>query len=211
MTNFTKNPPLGANQVCVRTRVPIQLKGSDNATEFVSFKGLSSSLEHVALVFKAENNQSSEVPIVRLHSECLTGDIFHSCRCDCGAQLQESIQMLQKHGGILLYLRQEGRGIGLYNKLDAYVLQNEGMDTFEANRHLGFDDDLRSYQEAAQMLKALDVTKLKLLTNNARKRTALQDHGLQVIESINTGVFVNEQNYDYIKDKIELDSHEINL
>lgn len=109
-----------------------------------------------------------------MHSECLTGDVFHSSRCDCGEQLEETINLMGDAGGIILYLRQEGRGIGLYNKIDAYRLQSQGMDTYEANHHLGFEDDLRDFEEAAQMLKALGVDKIRLVTNNPKKYVSYQ-------------------------------------
>jgi len=217
MISFIKNLKSRFTPVSIRTHVPIPLQGVVNTPEFVSFNGLNSQLEHIALVFKSEQQTATDTlpvldnPMVRLHSECLTGDAFHSQRCDCGEQLNESIQLLSESGGVLLYLRQEGRGIGLYNKLDAYVLQYQGMNTFEANRHLGFDEDMRDYKEAAQMLKALKVSQLRLLTNNGKKRAALQVHGLDVTETINTGVFSHAQNYNYLKDKIDLDGHEITL
>ena len=153
----------------VRARVDFKVGvNSDIEAELLSFEGLKTDKEHVAIVFsKVDKTQS--VPIVRIHSECLTGDVFHSSRCDCGEQLDETIRKLGEQGGIILYLRQEGRGIGLYNKIDAYKLQSEGMNTYEANNHLGFGDDLRDFSEAAQMLEALGVSKIQLITNNPKR------------------------------------------
>ena len=152
----------------VRTRVDFKVGLKSNIdAEIVSFHGLKTEKEHVAVIFK-QADKTSDVPLVRMHSECLTGDVFHSSRCDCGEQLEETINRMGESGGIILYLRQEGRGIGLYNKIDAYRLQSQGMNTYEANNHLGFDDDLRDFTEAAQMLKALGVTKVRLVTNNPK-------------------------------------------
>lgn len=141
----------------VRARVELKVGSKSHIdAELLSFHGLETDKEHVAIIFKSADKES-ETPLVRMHSECLTGDVFHSSRCDCGEQLDETIEKMGELGGIILYLRQEGRGIGLYNKIDAYRLQSEGMNTYEANNHLGFGDDLRDFTEAAQMLDALDV------------------------------------------------------
>jgi 3,4-dihydroxy 2-butanone 4-phosphate synthase/GTP cyclohydrolase II len=121
-----------------------------------------------------------EETLVRLHSECLTGDVLGSARCDCGEQLQLALEKISQRGGVLLYLSQEGRGIGLANKIKAYALQDQGLDTVEANRQLGFADDLRSYDFAAQVLKALSIKQVKLLTNNPRKLKALENYGFAV-------------------------------
>ncbi|MYM58344.1 GTP cyclohydrolase II RibA [Vibrio sp. OCN044] len=195
----------------VRARVDFKVGvNSDIEAELLSFKGLKTDKEHVAIVFK-QADKTQSVPIVRIHSECLTGDVFHSSRCDCGEQLDETIRKLGEQGGIILYLRQEGRGIGLYNKIDAYKLQSEGMNTYEANNHLGFGDDLRDFSEAAQMLEALGVSKIQLITNNPKKIRELSEHGIAVEQSINTSAHVKDGNKNYLKAKIAHGNHDLKL
>jgi len=138
---------------------------------------------------------------VRLHSECLTGDVFGSQRCDCGPQLREAVERISEACGYLLYLRQEGRGIGLYNKLDAYALQDAGLDTYEANLALGFAKDERDYTVAAQMLLALGVDQLDLLTNNPDKATQLQAAGIRVNSRVPTGLHLSPVNGRYLAAK----------
>jgi len=195
----------------VRNKVMIPVgQAQSHEAQFVSFHGLNDDKEHLALVFKgADKNQA--VPLVRLHSECLTGDVFHSARCDCGKQLDEAVETMAKDGGIILYLRQEGRGIGLYNKLDAYALQDTGMDTFAANRALGFDDDLRDFSVAAQMLDALGVEHIDLLTNNLEKVKTIEEQGVRVRNQKSTGVFYNRHNGHYLQAKAEIANHQIDL
>ena len=147
--------------------------------DLLSFNGLESGKEHVAVIFRDADKLES-VPLVRMHSECLTGDVFHSSRCDCGEQLDETINKMGEQGGVILYLRQEGRGIGLYNKIDAYELQSQGMNTYEANNHLGFGDDLRVFTEAALMLKALGLSTIRLVTNNPKKIRELEENGITI-------------------------------
>ncbi|MBL4831266.1 MAG: GTP cyclohydrolase II [Aliivibrio sp.] len=197
----------------VKVRARIELKVGQNSNipaEMLSFKGLSTEKEHVALIFK-QADKKPNIPIVRMHSECLTGDVFHSSRCDCGEQLEETINKMGKEGGILLYLRQEGRGIGLYNKLDAYKLQNAGMNTYEANNHLGFGDDLRDFKEAAEMFRALDVNKVRLITNNPKKIADIQSYGINVVEVINTDVHIKDGNKNYLESKKLHGKHQLNL
>jgi len=191
----------------VKTKISLKIgPNSQVPAEIVSFDNLSSDKEHIAMIL-GEADQKSDTPLVRLHSECLTGDVFHSSRCDCGEQLDEAISLMEQQGGIILYLRQEGRGIGLYNKIEAYKHQSEGMDTYQANNHLGFGDDLRDFDEAGEMLKALNVTKLKLLTNNPNKVDALREFGIEVEEVISTTTFVKDDNKSYIKAKIDIANH----
>ncbi|WP_114784135.1 GTP cyclohydrolase II [Vibrio tetraodonis] len=191
----------------VRTRVDFKVGLKSNIdAEIVSFHGLKTEKEHVAVIFK-QADKMSDVPLVRMHSECLTGDVFHSSRCDCGEQLEETINRMGESGGIILYLRQEGRGIGLYNKIDAYRLQSQGMNTYEANNHLGFDDDLRDFTEAAQMLKALCITKVKLVTNNPKKINELSAYGIEIVEVVNTSAHIKDGNEHYLKAKVSHGNH----
>ncbi|MEV4602032.1 GTP cyclohydrolase II [Amycolatopsis sp. NPDC049253] len=194
----------------VRTRVRIPLRLGDDLSvdaEAVTFRGLADGLEHLAFVL----GEPGPVPLVRMHSECLTGDVFGSARCDCGPQLRESIARISETGGYLLYLRQEGRGIGLYNKLDAYALQDGGLDTYEANAALGLPEDARDYTAAAQMLTALGVDRLDLLSNNPDKAAQLTAHGLDVRDRVRTGVFATETNVRYLRAKVEHTGHSLVL
>lgn len=170
---------------------------------------MSEQREHLAI--RLGQPSDVEPPLVRLHSECMTGDVFGSQRCDCGPQLLESLRELSARGGYILYLRHEGRGIGLYAKLDAYHLQSQGADTFEANRRLGFDDDLRDYTDAASMLAALGVHRIRLISNNPDKQAQLEANGIEVIERIPTGVYMNTHNQRYLQAKRAHSGHDIQL
>ncbi len=197
--------------VKVRARVSLNVGiESQIPAEILSFEQLKTAKEHVALIFKQADKKQT-YPLVRLHSECLTGDVFHSSRCDCGEQLEETIQKMGKDGGILLYLRQEGRGIGLYNKLDAYQLQSAGMNTYEANNHLGFPDDLRNFEDAADMLKALGVSNIRLITNNPKKIAEIQDYGIKLQEVIGTKVYIKADNEHYLKAKASHGKHLLDI
>lgn len=201
----------------IRTRVNIPLRfadGYETTAEAVTFKGLADDAEHLALVFQKQclgDPVPSGPPLVRLHSECLTGDVFGSARCDCGPQLREAVERIAERGGVLLYLRQEGRGIGLYNKLDAYALQNSGLDTYQANTALGLPEDARDYTAAAQMLTALGLDTLELLTNNPDKARQLRDLGLTVTDTVSTGVFATGSNLRYLEAKVAHTGHNIAL
>ena len=165
--------------------------------------------EHVAIV-KGEINSDNSI-LVRVHSECLTGDVFGSKRCDCGDQLHHAMQMIDRAGsGVVLYMRQEGRGIGLVNKIKAYALQEKGMDTVEANIHLGFDADPRDYGIGAQILASLGIKKMKLITNNPQKRVGIESYGLEVTEQIPIEIEPNDYNKDYLLTKKHKMGHVLN-
>lgn len=193
-----------------RVQIPISFSGIEEYIgEFVSFNDLCDGKEHIAICLGKWRN--SQAPLVRLHSECLTGDVFGSARCDCGPQLNEAMLRLSKESGIILYLRQEGRGIGLYNKLDAYILQDQGIDTYEANHRLDFPLDMRDYRCAVQMLHALGVNKINLLSNNPDKAEQLRQFGIDVQGMVSTSVFSNPHNQFYLKAKVLRAGHKINL
>jgi GTP cyclohydrolase II len=184
----------------VRTQLTVPLRFPDGyatTAQVMSFTGLVDGAEHLALRL----GRPDGVPLVRPHSECLTGDVFGSQRCDCGPQLREAVERITAAGGYLLYLRQEGRGIGLYDKLDAYALQDTGLDTYEANLALGHAADERDYTAAAQMLRALGVSTLSLLSNNPDKAAQLRRLGLTVAEWVPTGLHLSESNAGYLSTK----------
>ncbi|MEU0334046.1 GTP cyclohydrolase II [Streptomyces sp. NPDC006193] len=192
-------------RTAVRARVPVTLhRAGQRTADLVTFTALPDREEHVAVVVPGPRRT---VPLVRLHSECLTGDVFGSARCDCGPQLEEALLRIAREGGAVLYLRQEGRGIGLYNKLDAYLLQDRGSDTFEANRLLGRGEDERDYTAAAQMLRALGLTRIRLLTNNPDKAAQLTDLGIEVVETVPTGVYLTGENGRYLEAKARHAGH----
>ena len=191
-------------EVRTRVRIPLRLHGGIEVdAEAVTFRNLADDGEHLALVL----GTPGDVPLVRPHSECLTGDVFGSARCDCGPQLAEAVQRISAAGGYLLYLRQEGRGIGLYNKLDAYALQDQGLDTYAANAALGLPEDARDYTGAAQMLEARGVAEVNLLSNNPDKAGQLEAAGIAVRERVPTGVFATDSNVRYLRAKAEQTGH----
>jgi GTP cyclohydrolase II len=204
----------------IRRQVMIPLRFVDGYTtpaRALTFDGLVDGLEHLALGLGryAEASEQSAppvtVPLVRPHSECLTGDVFGSQRCDCGAQLREAVERIAEAGGYLLYLRQEGRGIGLYRKLDAYLLQDAGFDTYEANLALGHAEDERDYTVAAQMLQALQVERLALLSNNPDKAAQLTRLGVTVTDQVPTRVHLSEANTGYLETKAGRGAHTLHL
>ena len=159
------------------------------------------------MVLRHPDLSISQPVYVRVHSECVTGDIFHSRKCDCGEQLEESMRLIAEKKGILIYLRQEGRGIGIINKIKAYRHQQAGLDTIQANEALGLKSDYRGYQEAADILKSLGVETIKLITNNPEKIKDLEEHGIEVIERIPIIIPANSQSEDYLKTKEESMGH----
>jgi GTP cyclohydrolase II len=194
----------------IRTQVTVPLRFPDGfatTARVFSFNGLVDAREHIALalgdsaVSRDRHPDDAAAPLVRPHSECLTGDVFGSQRCDCGRQLREAVERIADVGGFLLYLRQEGRGIGLYSKLDAYALQDAGLDTFEANVALGHGEDERDYTVAAQMLCALGADRVALLTNNPDKVDQLGKLGVTVTERVSTGVYLSPANAAYLAAK----------
>ncbi|MCJ8191145.1 GTP cyclohydrolase II [Sphingomicrobium aestuariivivum] len=175
------------------------------SSQMAVFRDHQTGAEHAAMILGAFGG---EPPLVRLHSECLTGDVFGSLKCDCGPQLDEAMRLIGAGGGgILLYLRQEGRGIGLANKLRAYALQDRGLDTVDANRRLGFADDARDYGLAAAMLEALGVREVRLLTNNPNKMAGLEAEGVRVVERVAHHLPTNPHNADYIATKKARSGH----
>ena len=176
----------------------------------IPFRQKSNGLEHIALI-KGEW-KADEPILVRMHSSCATGDIFGSQRCDCGEQLHKSMQLIEKEGkGAIVYLIQEGRGIGLMNKIAAYKLQEQGDDTVDANIHLGFDPDLRDYGVGAQILRELGISKLRLLTNNPTKRVGLEGYGLEIVENVPIEITPNPFNMRYLQTKKERMGHTLHL
>ena len=206
-----KNTVVDAVRIRSTTMIPFNPMGKLRQTEkpklFTTFDGLGDKKEHLAITF---GEPSIVDPVlVRLHSECLTGDIFGSFLCDCRAQLHESIETLEGVGGVLLYLRQEGRGIGLYNKLEAYALQQtEGLATFIANQRIGFPQDAREYDVAAGMLKAMGISRIILLSNNPDKAAQLTKYGIDVVQRISTKTHVNHLNKKYLSAKY-LSGHQL--
>jgi GTP cyclohydrolase II len=185
-----------------RARLPIEDLPD---AQIFAFRGSDDGQDHVALVVGAFGG---EPPLVRLHSECLTGDVFGSLKCDCGPQLREALRLIGvSGGGVLLYLRQEGRGIGLANKLRAYALQDRGLDTVDANLRLGFEDDERDYTHAAAILRALGIDQVRLLTNNPRKVAALEAEGIKIAERVAHHMPANPHNADYLSVKRAKSGH----
>jgi GTP cyclohydrolase II len=206
--------------VTVRMQVTVPLRFADGystSARVFTFDGLNDRKEHLALGLgdwrTALDTAAAGGPavLVRPHSECMTGDVFGSLRCDCGPQLREAAERITEAGGFLLYLRQEGRGIGLYAKLDAYALQDAGLDTFEANLALGRGEDERDYTAAAQMLHTLGADRVQLLSNNPDKADQLARHGVTVTRRVPTGVHVSAANVRYLAAKAGHSAHTIDL
>jgi GTP cyclohydrolase II len=197
-------------EAAIRRRIGLPLRFADDyatTATVVSFTGLTDGQQHVAL--ELGRPAASGPPLVRLHSECLTGDVFGSQRCDCGPQLREAVERISRHGGYVLYMRQEGRGIGLYEKLDAYALQDRGLDTYDANLALGHQADERDYTSAAQMLHALGASRIELLTNNPDKGAQLARLGITIARQIPTALHLTGANAAYLATKAERGGHNL--
>jgi GTP cyclohydrolase II len=203
----------------IRTQVSVPPRFADGyatTARAFTFDGLVDGQENLALglgdrAAAVACAGRARTPLVRLHSECLTGDVFGSQRCDCGPQLREAVERISTSGGFLLYLRQDGRGIGLYAKLDAYVLQDAGLDTYEANLALGHREDERSYLAAAQMLRALGLRRIALLSNNPDKARQLQRFGLTVTDRVPTAVHLSGANARYLAAKARRGAHTLEI
>lgn len=208
--------PLAAERT--RVRVPMRFAdGFATTADVVTFDGLVDGREHLLLglgdwrAAMERADAGGGAPLVRPHSECLTGDVFGSERCDCGPQLREAVERISDEGGFLLYLRQEGRGIGLYAKLDAYALQDSGLDTYEANVALGHGEDERDYTVAAQMLRAAGVDGIRLLSNNPDKAMQLEALGIRVTDRVPTGVHLSVANSRYLQAKRDHTAHTLDV
>ncbi len=212
--------PLDAPAAEIRSHVTVPLRfadGYETSADVMTFRGLVDDQEHLLLglgdwrTAVTTSATGGTAPLVRPHSECLTGDVFGSQRCDCGPQLREAVERIAGEGGFLLYLRQEGRGIGLYAKLDAYALQDSGLDTYEANVALGRGEDERDYLAAVQMLRALGVDRIRLLSNNPDKAVQLDTYGVAITERVPTGVHATESNTRYLSAKRDHTAHTLDL
>ncbi|MBR9832845.1 bifunctional 3,4-dihydroxy-2-butanone-4-phosphate synthase/GTP cyclohydrolase II [bacterium] len=198
------------HETLIERQVQVKMPTEHGNFDLIHYKQLTNGQEHLALI--KGTWEKDEPVLVRVHSSCITGDIFGSCRCDCGPQLQKSMEMIEKEGkGVIVYMNQEGRGIGLLNKLKAYKLQEEGYDTVEANLKLGFKMDERDYGIGAQILRDLGVAKMKLMTNNPQKRTGLIGYQLEIVENISLEIDSNKHNELYLKTKKEKMGHKLSL
>jgi 3,4-dihydroxy 2-butanone 4-phosphate synthase/GTP cyclohydrolase II len=198
------------NETLITREVSIKLPTELGDFDLVAYQQTTNEMDHLALV---KGSWDKDEPIlVRMHSSCMTGDIFGSCRCDCGPQLQKSMKMIEKEGkGVIVYLNQEGRGIGLINKLKAYKLQEEGRDTVQANEELGFKADQRDYGIGAQILRELGVSKIRLMSNNPKKRTGLISYGLEIVENVQIEIESNEHNKLYLETKRDKMGHSLKI
>lgn len=197
-------------ETLVERQVKVKLPTAYGDFEMIAFTDKNSGEEHLALI-KGEWEEGDSI-LTRVHSSCVTGDIFGSCRCDCGPQLHKAMEMVQQEGkGVIVYMNQEGRGIGMMNKLKAYKLQEEGYDTVQANEKLGFKSDQRDYGIGAQILRNLNVTKMRLMTNNPTKRSALIGYGIEIVENIPIEIKSNPYNQFYLETKRDKMGHELKI
>ena len=196
------------HETLIERQIEVELPTQYGDFELRAYKQLNTGDTHLALV--KGTWEENEPVLVRVHSSCVTGDIFGSCRCDCGNQLHAAMQMVENEGkGIVVYMNQEGRGIGLLNKLKAYKLQENGMDTVEANIHLGFKMDARDYGVGAQIIRDVGVTKMRLISNNPKKRAGLRGYGLEIVENVPLEIKPNKHNEKYLQTKRDKMGHEI--
>ena len=196
------------NESLIEKQIDVNLPTEMGNFNLHAFRQITNDQTHLALV-KGQWKEDEPI-LVRVHSSCITGDIFGSCRCDCGPQLETAMQMVEKEGkGVIVYMNQEGRGIGLLNKLKAYKLQEQGRDTVEANEELGFKADTRDYGVGAQILRSLNVHKIKLMSNNPKKRKGLIGYGLEIVENIAIEIDSNEHNEFYLKTKRDKMGHSL--
>ena len=194
----------------IEKEVEVELPTQWGTFKMAAYKQTTTGQEHLA-IYKGSWKKDEPV-LVRVHSSCVTGDIFGSCRCDCGPQLHKALEIIEKEGkGVLVYMNQEGRGIGLLNKLKAYKLQEQGLDTVEANTALGFQADERDYGVGAQILRDLGVSKIKLMTNNPKKRAGLIGYGLEIVDNVALEIKSNQHNSLYLKTKKEKLGHDLKL
>jgi 3,4-dihydroxy 2-butanone 4-phosphate synthase/GTP cyclohydrolase II len=194
------------NESLIERVVDVKMPTTYGDFQLFAFKEINTDQEHLALV--KGTWEKDEAVLVRVHSSCITGDIFGSCRCDCGPQLHKAMEMIEAEGkGVIIYMNQEGRGIGLMNKLKAYKLQEEGYDTLEANIKLGFKGDERDYGIGAQMIRNLGVTKMRLMSNNPTKRTGLTGYGLEIVENVPLEIESNIHNELYLQTKRDKMGH----
>ena len=194
------------NESLIKQEVEVNLPTEIGNFKLKAYRQTTNEQIHL-VIYKGKWNQDDEI-LVRVHSSCMTGDIFGSCRCDCGPQLDKSMKMIEENGkGVIVYMNQEGRGIGLINKLKAYEIQEKGKDTVEANIELGFKPDLRDYGVGAQILRDLNVTKIKLLSNNPKKRAGLTGYGIEIVENVPIEIKSNIHNKFYLKTKRDKMGH----
>lgn len=199
-----------AHEVLVEKGEEVDMPTCYGHFRLIPFRQTSNGLEHIALI--KGTWEKNEPVLVRVHSSCATGDIFGSMRCDCGEQLHKSMEMVEKEGkGVVVYMQQEGRGIGLMNKIAAYKLQERGLDTVEANVHLGFKPDERDYGCGAQILRELGITKMRLLTNNPTKRVGLEAYGLEIVENVPIEIAPNKYDLRYLQTKKDRMGHKLHL
>ena len=192
----------------IKRIISVDLPTDHGDFDLIAYKQINTDQEHIALI-KGEWKEGEAV-LTRVHSSCITGDIFGSCRCDCGPQLHAAMDMIQKEGkGVIVYMNQEGRGIGLINKLKAYKLQEQGLDTVEANLQLGFQMDQRDYGIGAQILRDLGVKKMRLMSNNPQKRTGLVGYGLEIVENVPIKIKANKHNKKYLDTKRDKMGHDL--